>query len=86
MNWTEIALIASLLGLGGVAGALISTVSSAARVLDSYENLSSTFRNYLSENRDPGVGPLAVALNEFENEVSTFRLALNRLKKVLRIR
>lgn len=75
-----------LLGLGGVVGAVTAAVIAALRVRSAFGNFEIVFRGYFSRNPDPGAQGVLAAFETFDEELSGFSAAWERLKRAFRIK
>ena len=75
-----------LLGLGGVVGAVTAAVIAALRVRSAFGNFEIVFRSYFSRNPDPGAQGVMAAFESFDEELSGFASAWERLKRAFRIK
>ena len=75
-----------LLGLGGVVGVVTAAVLAALRVRSVFGNFEIVFRAYFSRNPDPGAQGVLAAFETFDEELSGFAAAWERLKRAFRIK
>lgn len=75
-----------LFGIGGVVGAAIATVFAALRVRTAFANFEIVFRAYFAKRPDPAAEQVMGAFESFDQELSGFAAAWERLKRALRIK
>jgi hypothetical protein len=75
-----------LLGLGGLVGAVTAAVIAALRVRTAFGNFEVVFRSYFARNSDPGAQGVLAAFETFDEELSGFDAAWERLKRAFRIK